>query len=87
MKVLRHCKKPIVYDETLHKDVLNKISLVIIIHLMLGIYSYGCSSIFPAEVGIYVIDSFVEKPSLDTNNNTFFFEIYRRVKKYIEYID
>jgi len=48
---------------------------------MFGIYCYGCPSIFPNEVGIYVFDSFSEKPSLNSNNDVFFFEIFRRVKK------
>ena len=81
---MRHCKKPIVYDEKLHKDVLSKISLVIVIHLMFGIYAYGCPAIFPTEVGMFVIDQFTEKASLSQNYNSMIWEVFRRVPYFLQ---
>jgi len=46
---------------------------------MLGIYTYGCPAIFPTEVGIFVLESFSESANLNINDS-FFWEIFRRVK-------
>lgn len=59
--------------------MLNKISIAIIIHLMIGIYSYGSPSLFPNEVGIFIASSFQESPTLSLNSDSFIMEILKRV--------
>lgn len=75
--VLRYCRKPIVYDDKLHKLVIDKIFLLVIFHLAIGIYAYGSPDFFPNEVGIYL--STKETPSLGERNIGLISEISIRV--------
>ena len=46
-RLLRFAKKPPSYDQMLHNKAMGILPWSVVIHLMIGIYMYGCDSIFP----------------------------------------
>lgn len=51
---LRFCRAPRAFDESLNQMVMNLLPLALFLHLMVSIYAYGATDIFPTESSISI---------------------------------
>jgi cytoskeletal protein RodZ len=73
--MLRYASRPLNLDETIHLFVVKVLPLGIVLHLMVGLWQYGTTEIFPNESQIFKLNLFSQ--TSDSTSQ----EIVDRIKK------